>query len=105
MSTILCDCNVVNVSLIAESKPVTMEELDRLVNEYFLYWENIAYELDLSDKIDQIEEKYPDCQERLRKVLEIWYNSNKNPTWDQLEDAISNAIKIMNKEEIAAPSK
>ena len=84
-----------------------MRDLNRYVkNRYAVYWKDIAFELDIDyAEIDKIEENHSKCEERLFCVLKAWYNSKNNLTWRDLEDAISNAIKIKNGETIVGPSK
>ena len=54
-------------------------------------WNLIGIQLGLSpDDLDIIEANFVDVEDRLRKVLQKWFNSNPNQTW---KDVIT-ALKI-----------
>ena len=78
-----------------EALKPTMKELRRhvIVDQYAVFWRDIAFELDLDcNVIDDIEEKYPDCKDCFYHVLKIWLKSNV--TWKALEIAIINAKNV-----------
>ena len=83
------------VSSVGTQKP-TMKEVNRYVkSQHAVFWNDIAYELDLEyDTIDGIEKNVNDCEKSLCEVVNVWLKSNNNPTWKVLEIAIINAKRL-----------
>ena len=78
------------MSCLVETKRPTMKELNRyVVNQYAVYWRDIAFELDLKcSKIDNIKANCFECEDRLYEALKAWLQIKDDATWKILEDAI-----------------
>ena len=74
----------------------TMKDFNRYVkNQYAVFWNNIAFELDLEyTTIDDIKNKFIDCETCLYEVFKAWLKSSGNTTWKVLEIAIINAKRL-----------
>ncbi len=49
-------------------------------------WKNIGMGLKISpSKLDEIDKNCPlDCDEALQKMLKVWFDTTKEPTWEKL---------------------
>ena len=80
---------------IGAQKP-TMKDINRYVkSQHAVFWRDIAFELDLEyATIDDIENRFTNCETYLHEVVKAWLVSNNDTTWKVLEMAIINAKRL-----------
>ena len=73
-----------------------MKDINTYVkSQYAVFWRDLAFELDLEyTTIDDIENRFTDCETCLYEVVNAWLESNNNTTWKVLEMAIINAKRL-----------
>ena len=85
------------VSCPTESKiPAIDEAWFYAKNDYAKYWKDLGYEIKLDHrKIKEIKKDNQNNSELcFFQVLEIWSKSESNLSWENIEDAIINAVRL-----------